>query len=147
MSKWVVALGGLALLGTGAAGAKEKLEPRTQAMLACRNVAADAARLACYDQAMTALKQAIDLGDVVMNVVRKPAALDGVVKASGQSGEDRFWVELDSGDRWTLLPTSFRSHPPRVGTRMHVHKALMGDYWISGQGWSESKAQFEGKND
>ena len=145
MSKWMIAL---ALLGTaGAAVAKDKLEPRTQAMLSCRTVTTDAARLACYDQAMAVLKQAIDQGDLVMNVVKKPLALDAMVKASGQNGEDRFWMEMDNGDRWTLLPTGFRSHPPRVGARMHVHKALMGDYWISGPGWSESKALFDGRGE
>ena len=65
MSKWAIAMTGLALLGmSSGASAKDKLEPRTQAMLACQGLAADSARLQCYDQAMAALKEAIDQGAV-----------------------------------------------------------------------------------
>lgn len=146
MSKWAIAVTGLALLGmSSGASAKDKLEPRTQAMLACQGITADSARLQCYDQAMAALKEAIDQGAVTLNESRRPAR-EGVVKAAGQSGENRYWIELESGERWTLLPSTMRSGPPQPGSVIKVRRPFIGSgYWISAPGWEESRAEFEGR--
>ena len=147
MLRWTVAITGLALLVTAAgASAKDKLEPRSQAMLACQVVVADDARLRCYDQAMAALKSAIAEGDLVVEKSDKPIARGGVIKASGQLGENSFWIELESGDRWKLLPTTRRSQPPQVGTRVKVGRPFYGSgYWISGPEWDESRADYMGR--
>lgn len=145
MSKWAIAAISLALLGTSAgANAKDKLEPRTQAMLACQAVTADDARLRCYDQAMAALKDAIEQGSVVLD--EKPTKGQAVVKASGRSGENSFWIELETGERWKLLPTTPRSAPPQAGSTIKIYRPFYGSgYWISGPDWDESRAEFVGR--
>jgi hypothetical protein len=147
MLKWAVAMTGFGLAAMAAGvSAKDKLEPRTQAMLACRGIAADDARLACYDQAMTALNLAIEQGAVVVEKNNKPMAREGVVKASRQIGDNVFWVELDNGDRWKLLPSTRRKGPPQVGSTVKVHKPLYGSgFWIVGPEWDDSRADFEGR--
>lgn len=143
MWRWAVAMTGLALLGlAGGVQAKGKLEPRTRAMLECRAIEADDARLRCYDQSMSALKEAIDQGDVVLDQ-KGPTAREGIVKSSGKIGENTFWIVLESGDRWKLLPTIPRKNPPTAGSSVKVRKSLSG-YWISAPDWNESKADFEG---
>ena len=145
MSRLVIAATGLALLGVAAsANAKDDLEPRTRAMLACRSIAPDDARLRCYDQSMAALKEAIDQGSVVLD--DRPKMGEGIVKASGQSGENRYWVELESGERWTLLPTTARRGPPQPGSNVKVRRPFVGSgYWISGPDWEESRAEYVGR--
>ena len=146
MLKWAIASGfGLLALASGA-NAKDKLEPRTQAMLACQGIAADGARLQCYDQAMAPLKQAIEQGTVVVEKNDRPIAREGVVKASREIGDNVFWVELNNGDRWKLLPSTRRNGPPQVGSTVKVHKPLYGSgFWIMGPDWDDSRADFEGR--
>jgi hypothetical protein len=148
MLKWAVAMTGMGMLAVASgANAKDKLEPRTQAMLACQGIATDDARLQCYDQAMAALKLAIDQGSVVVEKNDKPIAREGVVKASRQIGDNVFWIELDNGDRWKLLPSTRRSQPPQVGSTVKVHKPLYGSgFWIVGPEWDDSRADFEGRD-
>jgi len=147
MSKWVCAVAGLALVGAGsAAGAKDKLEPRTQAMLACRPVADAAARLQCYDQAMAALSEAIDQGKVVVAVPKGPIAREGVIKSSREIGDNIFLIELENGDRWKLLPSTWRSRPPAVGSTVRIHRPLAGSgFWVEGPEWDDSRADFVGR--
>jgi len=147
MSRWHVVMTGFAMFGLAAtANAKDKLEPRTQAMLACQGIAANDARLSCYDQAMTALKQAIDQGDVVVEKNDKPTAREGVVKASREIGDNIFLIELDNGERWKLLPSTRRNQPPQVGTTVKVHKPLYGSgFWVVGPDWDDSRADFQGR--
>ncbi|HEX8413253.1 MAG TPA: hypothetical protein VF637_05130 [Sphingomicrobium sp.] len=119
-----------------------KAEPRVQAMVACRGIAADAARLQCYDQAVGAVGEAMQSGEISSEPDRRAPAMSGVIKASGAQGEN-FWIELENGDRWLLMPTSFRRRPPQPGTLMTVRKTpVISTYWISGKGWSETKARF-----
>lgn len=142
MPRSAVAIYILTLLAVPAiAGAKDKLEPRTQAMLACASVTPGEARLRCYDQSVIALQQALGKGQLVLNEKKGPKELGGVVKTSGTMGNNRFWVELGSGDRWHLLPATVRSEPPKVGTAMKVKKGIASNYWISGPGWSTSPAK------
>lgn len=147
MSRWTIVVTGLALLGASASvPAKDKFEPLTQAILTCQAIAADDARLRCYDQAMPALKSAIDQGSVVLSEPKGPAAREGVVKAAGQSGENSYWIEMESGDRWRLLPTTARRGPPQPGSTIKVRKPFTGSgYWISGSDWKESRAEFVGR--
>ena len=147
MLKWAVAMTGFGLLATAAgANAKDKLEPRTQAMLACQGIADGTARLQCYDQAMAALREAIDRGAVVVEKNNKPTARQGVVKASREIGDNVFWIELDNGERWKLMPSTRRNGPPQVGSTVKVHKPLYGSgFWIIGPDWDDSRADFQGR--
>ncbi|HEY1144629.1 MAG TPA: hypothetical protein VGE68_11445 [Sphingomicrobium sp.] len=145
MSKRVCAIAGIVLLSTPGMGtAKDRLEPRVQAMLACEAIAANDARLQCFDQALAALKQGMAAGSVVVEEKKAPVALGGVIKASGTSGDDRFWVEFENGDRWALVTEKGRRGPPPAGSTLKLKKTFFGNYWASGPKWSESEADFLG---
>lgn len=145
MSIRISAIAAIVLLSTPTiAAAKDKMEPRLQAVLACQSISENNARLQCFDQAIAPLKQALVRGTMVLEEKKGPLALEGVVKASGQSGANRYWVVLENGDRWTLLPKSTRPKAPPPGTTVRMKKTLWGGYWISGPGWSESEASFAG---
>ena len=146
MFRSAVALAGLALLGVSAnAHAQEKVDPLTQAMLACGAVKTDDARLRCYDQTMSTLKNAIDQGEVILDEDRGPIAREGIIKASGQTGESSFWIELESGERWNLMPTTPRRHPPKPGGNIKVRKSFFSGYWVSAPDWPETRARFKGR--
>ena len=81
MPKRLSLLAGLVLLSVPTlALAKDKPEKRVQALLACQSIAASDARLACYDQAMSSLKEAIAQGTMVLKEKNAPLALEGTVK-------------------------------------------------------------------
>ncbi|MEO8547951.1 MAG: hypothetical protein ABI422_06240 [Sphingomicrobium sp.] len=127
------------------AAAKDKLEPRVQSLLACESISSGEARLQCYDRSIVPFKQALSHGNVVLKENKGPRALEGLVKASGKSGEKRFWVVFENGDRWELSTQPDRRAPPRVGTTLTLRKTMIfGNYWMKGPGWRESEATFLG---
>ena len=147
MSKTMSLLAAAVLLSVpGVAAAKDKLDPRLEAVMACPSVADSAARLQCFDHAVAPLQQALVHGTVTLEERKGPLAMEGVVKASGQTSSNRYWVELENGDRWTLTPKSSRPKAPTVGSTLKMKKTLWGGYWISGSGWSESEGAFVGRS-
>lgn len=145
MSRLLGAIIGIVLLSApGVAAAKDELEPKVQAILACESVSPDDARLQCYDRSIPALKQALTRGNMVLREKKGPSSLEGVVKASGRSGENRYWVVFENGDRWQTITKNPRRETPRPGTRLRLKKTLFGNYWLSGPGWPESEADFIG---
>jgi len=124
--------------------AKDKPERRVQALLACQAITANEARLACYDEAMGSLKEAIAQGSMVLKEKNVPLAMEGVVKASGQWGGSSLWVLLDNGDRWSIQPSKARRDPPPPGTAVKLTKTFMGTYWMKGQKLPETEAEFLG---
>lgn len=142
--KRIIVLPALLLVtAAGVVHGKDKPELPLRSIMACRAVTDPSARLNCYDQAMLTLNQAVQQGQVRSDSEAGPSAFSGAVKASGRQGENIFWVELENGDRWQLLPTTLRSRPPQPGTVLKVRKtAIVSTYWISGRGWSESRARF-----
>jgi len=148
MSRRVVTIAGIVLLAAPTiAAAKDKLEPRVQAMLACEPITSNEARLQCYDQAILPLKQALSRGSMVLKEDKGPWALEGVVKASGKSGENRFWVVLENGDRWAIVTAKARREAPTSGTNLKLKKTFFGNYWVTGTGWPESEAEFLGHDE
>ena len=146
MSKRVSLAAGMVLLAVPSlAAAKAELEPRMQAVLACEAIAANEARLQCFDQAILPLKRAVSDGGMVFTQRTGPAAREGVVKASGISGENRYWILFENGDRWSTTTKSSRKVPP-VGATLRLKRTPMGTYWISGPQWSESQATFAGRD-
>ena len=141
MSRLAVVFTALIVLASPAIAAKDKLEPRAQAMLACASVNADEDRLRCYDQSILALQQALGKGDVVLKENKSPKTLEGVVRASGSMGDNRYWIEFESGDRWHLTPSIIRNEAPRVGSTLKLRKGFASNYWISGPGWPTSPAR------
>jgi len=143
MSRRVGLVAGAALLVVpSVAAAKEDLEPRMQAVLACEAITANEARLQCFDQAILPLKQAMTRGSLVLKEKKGPAALGGVVKASGKSGANRYWVLLDNGERWSIQTVKDRREAPKPGTPLRMKKTFFGNYWVSGPGWPESEGLF-----
>ncbi len=132
MSRLAVAVAAVLLLAAPASGvAKEKIEPRMAAMLACGSVTPSEERLRCYDQAASTLRQALDQGELVLEEKSRPSALEGVVKATGAMGNNRYWVELDSGDRWQVFSTSNLKKAPATGVKVKLRKGAFGNYWLS----------------
>ena len=143
MSKRVCLIAGMVLIVVpSVAAAKDDMEPRMQAVLACETISANEARLQCFDQAILPLKQAMSRGSLVLKEKKGPAALGGVVKASGKSGAARYWVVLDNGERWSIATAKDRRDAPKPGTALRMKKTFFGNYWVSGPGWPESEGTF-----
>jgi hypothetical protein len=143
MSKRVGLVAGIALLALpSVAAAKENLEPRMQAVLECEAISANEARLQCFDQAILPLKQAMTRGSLILKENKGPSALGGVVKASGKSGANRYWVLLDNGERWSIQTAKDRRDAPKPGTVLRMKKTFFGNYWVNGAGWPESEGTF-----
>jgi hypothetical protein len=143
MSKRVGLVAGIVLLSLpSVVAAKDDMEPRMQAVLACEGISANEARLQCFDQAILPLKQAMSRGSLVLKEKKGPAALGGVVKASGKSGASRYWVLLDNGERWSIETAKDRRDAPKPGTALRMKKTFFGNYWVSGPGWPESAGTF-----
>ena len=143
MSKRVCLIAGMVLIVVpSVAAAKDDMEPRMQAVLACEAISTNEARLQCFDQAILPLKQAMSRGSLVLQEKKGPAALGGVVKASGKSGAARYWVVLDNGERWSIATAKDRRDAPKPGTALRMKKTFFGNYWVSGPGWPESEGTF-----
>jgi len=147
MSKFIV-VGALAMLALPAAAiAKDKVDPRIAKSLECTSIADGPQRLACYDQAMAGLKQALEEGELMSTAQFKPKALEGTVVASGGMGFNRFWVELDTGDRWELIADSAGDAPPRRGAKAKLRKSLMRNYFYSDNYSPDFQARFLGRRE
>ena len=145
MSRRFGAVTAIALLSVPAiAPAKEKLDPRAQAMLECASVSANEERLQCYDRAVSTLRQALAQGNVVLKEKKGPLAHEGIIKASGRSGAESFWIVLDNGDRWAITIAEYRREPPPPGTPVKLKRTIMGNYWLTAPKWPESEAVFLG---
>jgi len=145
MSNRVAAITAIALLSVPAtATAKDKLEPRVQAILACKAVGSNEERLQCYDRSIAALQEGLAQGNVMLKEKKAPLAREGVIKTSGRSGEGRYWVVLENGDRWAISTSEYRRDVPPPGMPVKLKRTLMGNYWLSGPEWPESEAVFLG---
>ena len=128
------------------AWSKEKADPRIDAAIACASFAGDAQRLKCYDEAIKGLRQALETGHLIAaNEATKPFALEGVVKASGATGFNRFWVLLDSGDRWELIGSP-RDDAPRQGAKVRLKKKTMGNYSFIDPSGYDMEAKYKGRS-
>lgn len=147
MSNLAVPLAVLALLAAPTiASTKDRVEPRMAAMLACGSVASNEARLACYDQAATSMRQALDQGDLVLEEKSRPKGFEGVVKTSTPMGGNRHLVVLDSGDRWQVISTSSSEPAPLAGARVKVRKGAFGNYWLSDPNSTGRRAIYQGRS-
>jgi hypothetical protein len=145
MSKRVGTIIAIVLLSVPAgAAAKDKPEPRVQAMLACTSISANDERLQCYDRSIGALQEGLAQGNVVLKEQKAPLAREGIIKASGRSGDGRYWIVLENGDRWALSIEEYRRDVPQPGTPVKLKRTLMGNYWLTAPNWPESEAVFLG---
>ncbi len=158
----------LVLLYGGAALAKEPpggaSAPVLQAVIRCRGIAEDTARLACFDAAVGALTQAATSGDLVAvdreqrRAVRRqtfgftlpaltifdrgePAAelnrMEVKIAAASQDGFGKWIVTLDDGAVWRQVDDNDIEPPPHSGSTAVISHGAMGSFFmkIDGRGF------------
>ena len=91
------------------------------------------------------MKVAIEQGELEVNQKPRPQGLAGVVKASGAFGDNRYWVELDNGDRWQITSEQTFDEAPPAGARVKLERGAMGSYWIVVPGAKDRRASFLGR--
>ena len=144
MSKRVALVAGIVLLSLpSVVAAKDDMEPRMQAVLACEAISANEARLQCFDQAILPL----EAGHVPRRAwcsrrKKDRSRLNGVVKASGKSGASRYWILLDNGERWSIATAKDRRDAPTPGTALRMKTNVLSE--ITGSpdpGWPKARAR------
>ena len=141
MSRRAALLALMLLTAPSMAAAKDKVDPRMAAMLACSSVTPNEARLRCYDQAAAPLRQALNKGEVTLTRKAGPRALEGVIRSAGAMS-DGYWVELANGDRWQILSSSAFDEAPPTGVTATLRKGPLGNYWFSVPDMPERRAVF-----
>jgi hypothetical protein len=146
-------------LATPAFAAETSAAPpkAVQAAIDCRKLSDDPARLACYDQTVDALGQALGQGQVIavdrgqVQAVRrqafgftlpsldlfgrgeKPVDVDEVVLPveSARRGPDGKWtIGLEGGQVWRQIDTGDFSRDPKPGAKAVIKKAMLGSYMM-----------------
>jgi hypothetical protein len=166
-----------ALILVAAAGAAKEAQPAPsrpetfEALVKCRAIAEDAARLRCFDQASAALEQAAARRDVViidraqvrqtkrtlfgLELPRLPffgggddkaedvTQLDGIVASAFQNGNGRWVVRLEDGGTWAQTDDNPIAVWPKAGNKVVIKRAAMGSYMmrINGQPGVRAKRQ------
>lgn len=129
----------------------------TADLVRCRATADDAARLACYDAAVTAFEAARAQGEVVvlsrsevaetqrrsfgfdLNVLNpfdsegRPEELqsvDGTLARARQSG-GKWIVTLQDGTTWRQLDNASPYFRTAAGTPVHIRRASLGSYMMT----------------
>ncbi|MDB5693816.1 MAG: hypothetical protein JWO81_2879 [Alphaproteobacteria bacterium] len=148
----------------GAGGARPAQPPAARpeafdALVKCRAIAEDAARLRCFDQASAALQQAAERRDVViidraqvrqarrtlfgLELPRLPffggggddkadevTQLDGVIASAFQNGAGRWVVRLEDGGTWAQVDDNPIAIWPKAGNKVVIKHAAMGSYMM-----------------
>ena len=149
MNRLAITVAALAVVCSAApAQAAKDIDPRLDSTLACASVAEDTARLRCFDQAVVTLRQAVEAGTLVAkkDAIGDPSGMAGVIRASAQRGYNRFWVQLDNGDKWEVHADSAQDQLPRRGAKVTFKKAPLGGYWFDEPGYRARKASVLGRS-
>lgn len=158
--KLVLAAAALAVL-PGAAGAQEALSEQRrpelfEALVRCRTITEDAARLQCFDSAAAALEQAAERRDVVvvdrsqvresrrrlfgLTLPRLPIfgggdnddeeidRVEGVVASASQNGLGRWIVALEDGAVWVQTDNNTLALRPRPGQPVVINRGALGSF-------------------
>jgi hypothetical protein len=154
----------LALAATSAMAAPGKAPSRAavlQGLLDCRAKSDNAERLACYDQAASAMDQAEAKGDIVVvdreqaRAVRKQAfgftlpslslfergekpeqidRVSGVIAASHADANGKWVLRLEDGATWRQIDGEPPHRDPKAGMTVEIKTASMGSYLLSVDG-------------
>lgn len=166
MRKWMV--GGLAaavaLGGLGAAGARrpkpaQERPEAFEALVKCRAIADEKARLQCFDQASAALQQAAERRDLVV-IDRKQIretrrtlfgldiprlkifgggrdedeeevrSIESTVAMAYPNDNGQWVVKLEDGSTWVQTDHNTIAITPRKGTKVKIVKAALGSYMM-----------------
>ena len=132
--------------------------PAFEALVACRAIADDAARLACFDSAAAGLQEAADRRDLVVvdrEQVRQTKrslfgldipnlnpfsgerddedeieSIESKVASAVRHGNGRWTVSLEDGSSWLQTDDKLLALGPRKGQKIEVTKAAMGSYMM-----------------
>ncbi|HEX2764507.1 MAG TPA: hypothetical protein VHM92_11795 [Allosphingosinicella sp.] len=161
MRKWIAGSAAAAILAAGAVAAKApKPQARPEAfeaLVRCRAIADDAARLACFDTAARKLEEAANQRQLVV-VDRKQIqetkrnlfgldipnlnpfgggadeeevkSIEGVVATAVQEGDGRWVVVLKEGGTWAQTDNNALALRPRPGQKVKIVKASLGTYMM-----------------
>jgi hypothetical protein len=142
-----------------------------EALVKCRSITEDAARLRCFDQAAAALQQATERRDVVIvdraqvrqakrslfgidlphlpffgggdDKADEVTQIDGVIASAFQNGNGRWVVRLEDGGIWAQIDDNPISIWPKAGQKVVIKRAALGSYMmrINGQAGVRAKRQ------
>ncbi len=158
---FLVALTALALPAATIAAPKapQKRPEALDAVLRCRALNDEQARLACFDAAVAGLEQAHANRDLVV-VDRKQVhdtkrtlfgldlpginlfgggpddegtevnSIEGEVASAFQDGEGRWVVTLKEGGTWRQINDTILGRRPKAGSKVEIRKASMGSYMM-----------------
>ncbi len=160
MTRFIFTLAAATLITAPVTAAPPKLgRPKAVTALdACRKIAQDSARLACYDRAVGALTDAVSSGDVAVvdreQMVKTRRSLFGftlpdlpllgrgkgepelkkiasTIVTSSALGDGRYRVKIaDSDAIWETTENSDSLSPPRSGEKITIEKGALGAYFI-----------------
>ena len=176
MRKWMAAGAAVAAIAATAGLAKEakKAQPRPEAfeaLVRCRAIAEDQARLRCFDQAAANLQQAAEKRELVV-VDRKQIeetkrslfgldipdlnpfgggggdgeevkSIEGVVANATTDNNGRWIVRLEDGSTWAQTDYSMLAVAPKKGHKVKITRAALGSYMmrVNGQPGVRAKRQ------
>jgi hypothetical protein len=160
--KRTILLAALALAVPAAALAAQKKPPARpeafDALVRCRAIADDAARLSCFDGAARTLDEQAQRRELVVvdrqqirETKRSLFGLDipnlnpfgggegeeeevknveGVVASASQGGDGRWVVQLEDGSTWGQTDNNPLALRPRPGHKVRISRAAMGSYMM-----------------
>ncbi|MBV8687475.1 MAG: hypothetical protein JOZ90_14405 [Alphaproteobacteria bacterium] len=154
----------------GGAAAKEKPQPSQQrpeafeALVRCRAIADDKARLQCFDSAAQNLQQAAERKELVVidrkqiretkrslfgldlprlsifgggdgdNDEEAVTSIESTVAGAVQDGNGRWIVKLADGSTWAQTDNEPLALRPRAGQKIKVRRAALGSYTMNVNG-------------
>lgn len=133
-------IGAAALLAAPHEAAAQKLDPRLEAVLACPRIADTAQRLACFDAAVTPLRQAASSGSLEARSLG-PKALEGKLRATRGQGYGQLLAQLENGDRW-LLKLEGNERLPKPGSDVTIRRGALGNWWFKVANGQTFQARF-----
>src|SRR3954447_7866596 len=157
-------IGTVLIVAGAAASAKTASAPAArpaafEALVKCRAIAEDAARLRCFDQATAALEQAAARRDLVIvdraqvrqtkrtlfglelphlsifggnddDKAEEVSQIEGVVASASETGAGRWSVTLEDGGTWIQVDDNVIAIAPKHGTKVLIKKAALGSYMM-----------------
>jgi hypothetical protein len=139
-----------------------------QAVIACRSIAVDAQRLACFDKAVAAMGEAQTKGDLVTldreqrRTVRRQAfglslpafnlfdrgekaedvdRLTGTIASAREDGFGKWTVRLQDGAVWVQTDDSALGRPPHAGSTVVISKGVLGSFFMKIDGQQAVRAR------
>lgn len=149
------------LLSTGAAAKKVEAGPPPQQvneLLACRTIADNAQRLACFDKSAAVIGEAVAKRDIVVfdreSVKETKRGLfgfsipnlgifgdedkedeikqiEGTIVSTAFNADGGYIFRLADGSRWSQLDSKPFAIPPQSGDKVVVKKGSLGSYFLS----------------